>query len=89
MIIEPQAARFSSEVTPDGYRVVIPARRNWFVLLFLCAWLGGWVFGELGASGDLLRGGDKTPMGFLSLWLVGWMSHCLRRNVTGKGRCLT
>lgn len=68
----PQAARFRSEVTPQGYRVVIPARRNWFVLLFLFAWLGGWVFGELSASGQLLRGSDKTPVGFLAFWLIGW-----------------
>jgi hypothetical protein len=72
MQVEPQAARFRSEVTPDGYRVVIPARRNWFIVLFLCAWLGGWAFGELSASGELLRGGDKTPFAFLSFWLVGW-----------------
>lgn len=68
----PEAARFRSEVTPEGYRVVIPARRNWFVLVFLFAWLGGWVFGELSASNELFQGGDKTPMGFLSLWLLGW-----------------
>ena len=72
MEMVPQAARFRSDVTPDGYRVVIPARRNWFVLIFLCAWLGGWVFGELSASDELFRGGDKTPIGFLSFWLVGW-----------------
>jgi hypothetical protein len=72
MEMVPQAARFSSESTALGYRIVIPARRNWFVLLFLFAWLGGWVFGELSASGELLRGSDKTPIGFLSFWLIGW-----------------
>ena len=72
MEMVPEAARFRSEVTPEGYRVVIPARRNWFVLVFLLAWLGGWVFGELSASSELFRGADKTPVGFLSFWLVGW-----------------
>jgi hypothetical protein len=72
MDMVPQAARFRSEVTPLGYRVVIPVRRNWFILLFLCAWLAGWVFGEVSASSQLLRGVDKTPTAFLSFWLLGW-----------------
>jgi hypothetical protein len=72
VFIEPQTARFRSGDTPEGYRVVIPARRNWFVLLFLCAWLAGWVFGEVSALEDLMKGGDKTPVAFLSFWLVGW-----------------
>ena len=72
MHVEPQAARFHVEVTPDGLRAVIPARRNWFVMLFLIAWLGGWVFGEVSASGELLRHGDKTPTAFLAFWLLGW-----------------
>jgi hypothetical protein len=42
------------------------------MLIFLCAWLGGWVLGELSASGELLRHTDKTPDAFLSFWLVGW-----------------
>jgi hypothetical protein len=72
MEMVPQAARFSSEVTPAGYRITIPARRNWFVILFLFAWLGGWVFGELSASGQLMRGAEKTPATFLVFWLVAW-----------------
>jgi hypothetical protein len=72
MDVEPQAARFRSEITPEGYRIVIPARRNWLILIFLCAWLGGWVFGELSVSWELLRHADKAPTAFLSIWLVGW-----------------
>jgi hypothetical protein len=72
MDIEPQAPRFSSEVTSQGFRVVIPAKRNWLILLFLVAWFGGWVFGELSASEQLLNSADNTPVAFLSFWLVGW-----------------
>ena len=71
MQVEPQAARFHVEVTPDGLRVVIPARRNWFVVLFLIAWLGGWVFGEASASSQLLRHEDNDTA-FLAFWLLGW-----------------
>jgi hypothetical protein len=38
----------------------------------LCAWFGGWVFGELSASGELLGGRNRTPVAFLSFWLIGW-----------------
>jgi hypothetical protein len=72
MHVEPQAPRFHVEVTADGLRAVIPARRNWFVVLFLTAWLGGWVFGEISAASELLRNSDKTQPGFLAFWLIGW-----------------
>src|ERR1700684_2022842 len=72
MQVDLQAARFRSEITPQGFRVVIPAARNWFILLFLFAWLGGWLMGEVSVSKQLLNSGDKTPAAFLSFWLVGW-----------------
>jgi hypothetical protein len=52
--------------------VVIPARRNWLILLFLVAWLGGWIMGEVTVSKQLLNIADRTPVAFLSFWLVGW-----------------
>jgi hypothetical protein len=72
MHIEPQEARFHVEPISDGLRAVIPARRNWFVMLFLMAWLGGWFFGEVSVAGQLLKPGDKTPSAFLAFWLAGW-----------------
>jgi hypothetical protein len=72
MEVELQGARFTSEVTPEGYRWVIPARGNWLVLLLLCAWLVGWTIGELTVSGQLARGAGKTPDAFLAVWLLGW-----------------
>ena len=32
---------------PEGLEIVIPARRQVFVLLFLGVWLVGWLMGEL------------------------------------------
>jgi hypothetical protein len=72
MHIEPQAPRFTIESTPDGLRAVVPARRNWLVVVFLCAWLVGWVFGEVTAVQQLLSPSEKTPHLFLLAWLVGW-----------------
>lgn len=72
MKIEPAKARYIVENVASGARVTIPTARNWFVILFLCAWLGGWFFGFTSASGELLNPSNKTPTGFLSFWLIGW-----------------
>ncbi|MGH8031441.1 MAG: hypothetical protein ACREO8_03515 [Luteimonas sp.] len=53
-----------------GLRIAIPARRNWFVILFLLAWLGGWVMGETSAIRMLASG--KGEVGFMVFWLCGW-----------------
>ena len=53
-------------------RAVIPARRSWFVLLFLCFWLVGWAFGEVTVARQLLSPSEKAPDPFLYVWLVGW-----------------
>jgi hypothetical protein len=71
MHIQPQAARFHAETTTDGLRVVIPASRNWFTLLFMFVWLGGWIMGEKDVAGQLVAG-NKAPTAFLLLWLTGW-----------------
>ena len=57
-------------------RAKIPARRNWFLLLFFMAWLGGWTVGGVAAIGALLSSISKGPEFFpvfLSFWLVGWL----------------
>ncbi len=72
MVVEPESARYTVEASREGLRASIPARRNWFVVLFLAAWLGGWVFGEVSAASELLSPRDKSPTAFLAFWLVGW-----------------
>ena len=55
-------------------QIIIPAKRNWFVLLFLGAWICGWVMGELFAIGSLtgLLFGKSVGSLFILFWLVGW-----------------
>jgi hypothetical protein len=72
MFVEPESARYSVEHSADGLRAFIPARRNWFIVLFLIAWLGGWIFGEVSAARELLNPRDDTPSAFLFFWLAGW-----------------
>jgi hypothetical protein len=60
-----------SVVEGDGsaYRVLIPARRNVFLLLFLGLWLTGWAVGFTSAWYSILREG---PSPFMVVWLGGW-----------------
>jgi hypothetical protein len=51
--------------------ISIPSRRNWFVILFLPLWLGGWAMGEISAIQSLLRGEGEAGL-FLVFWLLGW-----------------
>lgn len=65
---EPRPPRFQKELVPGGYEFVIPARRNWFVLIFLIVWLTGWTFGGVMAMVSLIT--EREP--FLAVWLIFW-----------------
>lgn len=54
----------------QGLRMSIPVARNWFVIVFLVAWTGGWAFGESMALGALSEAGEEAL--FLGFWLLGW-----------------
>jgi hypothetical protein len=67
------AGRSTVREGPAGPEVVIPARRNPFLLLFLPVWLTGWAFGELSVARDLLSGdAAKGNRLFLGVWLTFW-----------------
>jgi len=70
----PYGGRAVFNDTVGGLEISIPTRRNWFIILFLGAWLGGWVFGECFALGSLT--GILGKMGsadlFMLFWLCGW-----------------
>lgn len=54
-------------------QITIPAKRNWFIILFIGAWLGGWLFGEVFAIGAVTRllGGNAGGL-FILFWLIAW-----------------
>lgn len=56
----------------DQFQIIIPSRKNWFVLLFLILWLGGWVMGESFATAEVTHGNNNIPDHFLYVWLCGW-----------------
>ena len=76
MTIAPPAPRFTVETTLDGMRVVIPAKRNLFVVAFMVVWLCGWAVGEVTVTGFLRElfssEGGLVAAPFLLFWLCAW-----------------
>lgn len=72
MHVEPALPRYQIEHTASGIRVAVPARRSWFVILFLCVWFAGWIFGETSAISQLTDPQKKSADAFLFIWLIGW-----------------
>ena len=57
-------------ITFDGLRlkIQIPSKKNWFIIIFMIAWMGGWLMGELSA----IRQIENEVDSFLIFWLIGW-----------------
>jgi hypothetical protein len=56
-----------------GLEIVIPAKRNWFITLFIGAWLCGWLVGEIMAPTSFLLGArDAGTRLFIVAWFVMW-----------------
>ena len=62
---KPYKGRAIVEDKITGLRIIIPSRKNWFVILFVGAWLGGWLMGEISALGILITALGRSPAGFL------------------------
>lgn len=56
----------------QGIEIIIPAKKNYFLLLFLAFWLVGWVVGEVSVIRELLHTESKAPTLFMIAWLGGW-----------------
>lgn len=54
----------------DKVEIVIPGKKNYFILLFFSFWLIGWFFGETSVASTM--GTDGAPDMFLYVWLAGW-----------------
>lgn len=72
MIKQPYNGRARVEHSGTDLIITIPSRKNWFVILFLTAWMGGWAMGELFALGGLFTSDEGFIDLFLLFWLAGW-----------------
>lgn len=72
----PYSGRATINESMREFSIEIPAKRNWFVVIFLTAWLCGWVMGELFAiaalTGFLGEPFENGGSFFLLFWLIGW-----------------
>lgn len=65
---EPKAPRFRTVMENGREEIRVPARRNWFALLFLPVWLTAWTIG----GGVAVYGLITTLDPFLAVWLCFW-----------------
>jgi hypothetical protein len=58
----------------SGTEISIPSKKNWFILIFGTAWLGGWYFGFKNVIGmfRFSEDGFGGIDGFMTFWLIGW-----------------
>ena len=72
-IIDPGKMRSIISETGEQLLVTIPMKKNWFIILFLAAWIVGWAVGEVTVSTSFFKiGKDAAPMIFTVVWLVAW-----------------
>lgn len=53
----------------NDFRIIIPSKKNWLIIIFMIAWLGGWLMGELSVLRVIIAG---EVVAFLVFWLIGW-----------------
>lgn len=54
-------------------QITIPVKRHWFTILFIGAWLGGWLIGESFAIAAVTNLFGDNPAGlFILFWLIAW-----------------
>ena len=74
---KPYRGRAHVHDSSDKLTIEIPAKRNWFGILFLPVWLIGWLMGFLAVIAVLVgvignEDGTGAPPLFLLFWLVAW-----------------
>ena len=70
MRVEPTKPRYTIRSEAGVLTIACPPRRNWLLLLFLMAWLGGWTIGGTSTLTAAMKPGEHQA--FLAFWLVGW-----------------
>jgi hypothetical protein len=70
----PYKGRATIQDNITDLQIIIPAKRNWFIILFIGAWLGAWIMGEFFALRMVtgLFSGRGPANLFILIWLIGW-----------------
>lgn len=71
--INPSASRMTVTDGPGGLGLLIPPKRNWFIILFMGFWLCMWAAGEIMVPIQFLNGEIPGITGiFVVAWLGAW-----------------
>lgn len=70
--VEVGKGRSQIEETLLGLQITIPAKKNYFLILFLAFWLVGWAFGEVTVLAQVLNPENEGPKLFMLAWLCAW-----------------
>jgi len=70
--VEVGKGRSKVEHTISSLQITIPAKKNYFIIVFLGFWLCGWAFGEAAALVKVLSLESYAPELFIVFWLCGW-----------------
>ena len=68
----PYGGRASIIENFDGIEIIIPAKRNVFIMVFFAIWLCMWSVGEFTAVMAFIAGNNSSPYLFSVVWLCGW-----------------
>jgi hypothetical protein len=73
MIEQPYSGRATITDNFSGIELIIPAKKNWFVVPFLCFWLIGWTVGIVMVSKTMFSVAKSgPPLLFLIVWTTMW-----------------
>jgi len=73
MIEKPYTGRAKIYRDGDTIEITVPSKKNFFTIIFLTAWIGGWFMGESSALEQVFNeNADTTANSFITFWLVGW-----------------
>lgn len=70
--VEVGQGRATIKGLPQGIEIIIPSKKNYFLIFFLAFWLVGWAFGEVAVLYSLVNLESESPKLFLVFWLGGW-----------------
>lgn len=72
-VVAPANPRATTAETSSGLEIVVPAKKNWIIILFLGLWLCGWAMGVVVVATQFLSHDMPSEASvFLTVWLVGW-----------------
>ncbi len=100
--INPSASRVTVTDGPGGLGLLIPPKRNWFIILFMGFWLCMWAAGEIMVPIQFLKGeitgiSEVFVLAWLGVWSAGgafavylWLWNLMGRQIiTMHGDTLT